>query len=397
MEPQTANRGRLGSGLYMANSRALRPWTWVATACLCFCGSGRAEDTNTFEIPDDAFHIPLWEPSFNVRAGFGYKDNVLLSGTNPEDSPFWTAGGDVMLFRLPTGGWWFHCFASADNVGYFDSSTEVDNEQVAVVATQLARDLGRDWRTGLGFNYLFQNQVFDVTATQTNQFTIGKVLGHNVTGRWFARKETKSWWAEAEANLTRQWLDEPLDHFWQTGPRVVAGHTYGREADVSLSYQWLHTVYDTRPQVDPEGYAVPDTELRFQTHAVELAWRHAWDQRRQWQTTAKAAFEANQDNGSGYFDYWLYRLAAQAKYRLPAWEFSAHARVGYYDYPVQTVSPADPALRHKTLLALGARAERSLAKHWKIFATYAYDRSLSNLDFDHYQANTASAGVNFDF
>ena len=46
---------------------------------------------------------------------------------------------------------------------------------------------------------------------------------------------------------------------------------------------------------------------------------------------------------------------------------------------MQTVSATDPALRQKTMIGASLRAEKHLGKSWKIFATYAYDRSLSNV------------------
>jgi len=368
----------------------------VAAALVVAVQTHSAEPSVEDLLAED-FKIPLWEESFNLRAGFGYKDNVLLSGTEPQGSAFWAAGGDVMIFRLPTRGWWFHLLVSADNTGYFDRSIGVDNEQVVVGAAQVARDLGRQWKTGIGLNYLFQNQVCDVTATETNRAEIGEVVGHNFTGRWFVRKKIQRWWAEAEVNLTRQLYESPLDDFWQTGPRLAVGRDYGRGSEVTLSYRWDHLSFDTRETVDTQGYANPGTDLRFQEHSVDLAWHHVWDRNRRWHTTARASLETNEDNGSGYFDFWRYRGALQAQYRARSWEASAHLRLALYDYPVQPVSPTDPELREKTLLTAGVRGQKTLAKRWKVYAQYSHDQSLSNLAFDDYSANTVSAGVDFQF
>lgn len=379
-----------------ANARIRAGGTGAIAAVLLAIPARSAEPAVDDLLAQD-FKIPLWEKSFNLRAGFGYKDNVLLSGTQPQGSGFWAAGGDVMLFRLPTRGWWFHLLVSADNTGYFERSTGVDNEQVVVGAVQVAKDLGRQWRTGIGVNYLFQNQVFDVTATETNRAEIGEVVGHNLTGRWFVRKKVQRWWAEAEVNLTRQLYEAPLDDFWQTGPHLAVGRDYGHGSDVTLSYRWDHLLFDTRETVDAQGYADPGTDLRFQAHTIDLIWRHVWDKNRRWQTTAKAGLETNEDNGSGYFDFWLYRAALQAKFLTRSWELSAQARLGWYDYPVQPVSPTDPELREKTLLSAGIRGQTALSKRWKVYAQYSRDQSLSNLAFDDYSANTVSAGVDVRF
>jgi hypothetical protein len=53
--------------------------------------------------------------------------------------------------------------------------------------------------------------------------------------------------------------------------------------------------------------------------------------------------------------------------------------------------------RHRTVLALGVHAEKDLGKAWKLYMNYSFDRSLSNEEFDEYQVNTVSGGVEFRF
>jgi hypothetical protein len=345
----------------------------------------------------DDFKIPFWYKDFTLRSGFGYKDNVLLSSVNPEGSAFWTAGADVLVYRLPTQSWEFSAFCSFDNVGYFNKSTGVQDEQTAAAMGQVRKVLGNGWKTGIGASYLFQHQVFDVSATQTTQYTNTEVLGHNLTGRSFVRKDFKPYWVEAELSLTRQWLAEPLDGFLQAGPRVTLGRTYGHDSDLSLSYQWFYVAFDSRGQVTTTGIAEPDTLLRFQVQTVELTWRHVWDGKRRWQTLTKLGLDVNQDNGSGYFDYRQYRFAQQVKYKAGTWELSAQARAGYFDFLSQPLSTTDLEVRKKTLLTASLRADKRLGKGWRIFASYAYDRSLSNLNSDQYLANTISAGLELRF
>jgi hypothetical protein len=358
-------------------------------------GASGAEAPSLSSLDD--FKIPLWYEDINVRAGFGYKDNVTLSSVNPQGSAFWTAGGDILVYRLPSGGWQLSGFASFDNVGYFDTSSGVNDEQTAVAMAQATKDLGQGWKMGLGASYTFQHQVFDVSATQTNQYTNTEVLGNSVVGRWFVRKDFKPYWVEADLSLMRQWLATPLDSFWQTGPQLTIGRSVGPGSDVTLSYQWLWVGFDTREQITAAGEAEPGTLLRFQTQIAELAWHQVWDERSHWHTVTRLGLDLNQDNGSGYFNFWEYRVAEQVKYKGKTWEISALGRADFYDFTVQTVSDTDPARRQKNLLSAGLRAEKHLGKSWKVFAAYAYDRSLSNLSSDRYQANTTSVGVEYRF
>jgi hypothetical protein len=137
--------------------------------------------------------------------------------------------------------------------------------------------------------------------------------------------------------------------------------------------------------------------LALATQVAELAFTQTWDEKRRWQTVTAASFEAARDNGSGFFDYDQYRFSQRVRYRDEAWEITAQARFSSFAYSTQTVGPADPALRCKTLISVSLRAERKLTKHLIVHAGYGWERSLSNLDFDDYQASTATAGLGLTF
>ena len=92
-------------------------------------------------LAEEDWEIPLWDYSVDLQGGFGYKDNVLLSHTDVQGSAFWMSGFETMIFRLPTRGWQFYFYAEASDVRYFDFP-EVGDEQVALAAAQLSKDLG---------------------------------------------------------------------------------------------------------------------------------------------------------------------------------------------------------------------------------------------------------------
>ena len=86
---------------------------------------------------------------------------------------------------------------------YFDAPT-VDDEQLALAATQLKKDFGHEWTSLVALNYVYQNQVYDYSATYPNQSSVGQILGHTLMPRWSARKELDAFWFEAEIKATRQ-------------------------------------------------------------------------------------------------------------------------------------------------------------------------------------------------
>jgi hypothetical protein len=347
--------------------------------------------TNTplLELPD--LKIRLWQGEVQVRGAMGYKDNVTLSSTDPQGSAFWQSGVEALAFRLPAGGWQFSGFLDVTDIRYFDAPS-VENEQQVVAVAELAR-LGHDWKSALGLSYLFQNQVFDVSANYyTNTTSVGQIVGHTLTPRWSVRKELRPFWVETEFSATRQIFEEPLDSYWQLGPRLTVGHSVGRRTELSLAYQWSWLDYDSREQVDAAGMSLTNTSLALQTHLIELAWTQTWDEKLRWRTTTRAGFEAVLDNGPGFFDYYSYRLTQELRYRTGKWEAKGRVRLSCHDYLTQPVSADDPDMRRKTLLVIGLQADRRLAKYLKCFASYTWERSLSNLAFDDYQANVVIGG-----
>jgi hypothetical protein len=351
--------------------------------------SSSAQSTNLLEAD---FKIPLWYDVLSFRGSGGYKDNVLLSETNTIGSPFASCGGGLMVYRLPTSGWLFNFLASADYTRYFSSAVSTSDE-TAAAAAQATRNLGNGFSSGFGLNYLFQHQVLDLTALATNG--VGEVIGHNFTGRWFARKDFKTGWIEADTSGTRQLLAAPLDGFWQFGPKIVLGRHLSPASDLTLSYQWNYVMFDARQDVTAQGSALPGTSLRMENQVAELAWSRSWDAKARWNTSVSAGFESSQDNGSGYFNYYLYRVAPKFEYRAATWKISALCRLGAYEYPVETTSPSSSTLLGRSYLSAALHAEKNLSKKLKLFADYLYDSSYSNVDTLRYGANTASLGLSW--
>jgi hypothetical protein len=374
-------------------------WHWrrksAATAFfLLLCGNWQGVGAEEkLELPED---FPLWQPSVSLHAGVGYKDNVTLSSFEPQGSGFETLNAEAMLFRLPWNNWEFAGFATATDTRYFDQSTGVDTEQNASASAQLGWFPGKNWKTSATAQYIFINQVMDVSETYGTPVR-QQVFGQGVTGKATVRKDFRPWWTELELSLSRYFFREPLDDYWQSGPQLSLGRYYGHQSEVSLSYQITPLLYDTREQVDSLGLPIPDSHLRFLPQSVELAWRHNWDEQRLWRSTTRLVFSLNQDNDSGYFDYTEYRLVEELRFRPASWEFTLRTGVAYYDSPNQIIIPTAPPGYHRTLLDIGLKAERSLSRHWKVYAAYDFARSFSNSATEDYQSNTGSAGVEFTF
>jgi hypothetical protein len=339
--------------------------------------------------------IPLWFKTFNLRAGFGYKDNVLLSQSGEKQSAFWTTGLDLLLWRLPTHGWQFNFLLSGDDFRYV-RAVGVENEQLLIAQAQLTKSFEPDLKLTIPVQYIYLNQVFDVSATERVK-SIGKVLGHSIALRPTLRKELGRYWVEGEGSVLRQYFVRPLDDYWQIGPKLSVGRQLDDKSSLVLDHEIHWLLYDHRRQTDLRGTDLAGTSLQLQTQVIELVYNRRWDKADQLSSATKLAFELSDDQGPGFYDYQLYRLSQQVGYRAKTWQITAQFKVGHYEYAHQRVSSIDPALRYKTGLTYDFRVEKNVTKSFKIFASFVHDRSISNLGFDRYGVSTTATGIDWQF
>jgi hypothetical protein len=207
----------------------------------------------------------------------------------------------------------------------------------------------------------------------------------------------RDYWSEFEFIVNRQNYIAPLDDFWEGGPILTVGRLYGYKSEAAISLLANKRFYDTRTVVTSAGVRLPGPALEFFQPEAQLSLRHYWDKARAWRTTTRLSYQKNDDNGSGYFDYHRYRVGQEILYRTKKWEARVQARVGYYDFPVQTVSILEPALRHKTDVLVNVGGEATIWRELKMFVDYEYEQSLSNELLDEYTANTIFAGLDWEF
>lgn len=343
-----------------------------------------------------ATNFAVWDQSVNVRAGAGYKDNVLFGASNPEGSGFETVGLDVMLLRLSTSGTSFNCFLSGDDTRYFQAR-DVDKEQSFITQAELKTDFGVDWKGAFAVQYFYQNQVLDASVTDTNRSTV-KARGHNLSAHPSLRRQlAANYWLALELAVQRQWFAAPLENYWQGGPKLTLGRDLARQSSLALSYSLNRRAYDDFEEVALDRTPIPGTSVAFWVHEAELAWHQHWDEQRHWRSSTRLIYGRNEDNGAGFFNYQNYRLVQQLRYQCKPWQLEGRVAISRYNFDRQTVSDADLSKRRKTGVTFSVRGERQILKSVKVFADYEYERSLSNLGFDNYQVNQVTAGVDWEF
>jgi hypothetical protein len=356
------------------------------------------------EVEDLMRGIRIWEKSINLRIAGGYKDNVFpTSPIERQSSPLLLSALDLMVWRLPLDGTHFTFFGSFEDTRYF-SVEQVGGEQLAVGFAQVQREFSGDWKAGLSLQYQYLDQVIDLIEhevldpAERQEFSELSFLGHRMAARPSLRWDfSRPYWAELQLGITRQYLKWPFDDYWEHGPKVMLGRDFGKQGEVSLSFEYLYRPHDERVQATREGMRIPGQSLAMHLQRYEAAWRQSWDTNRHWRTTTRLLFEINEDNGSGFYDFRRWQLVQELRYAARQWEVRTQARLAYTDYPVQTVSASDFSSRRRTSLRANLRAERKVGRAVKIFAEYEHDRSTSRLVFDHYKVNTVFSGIDWEF
>jgi hypothetical protein len=348
------------------------------------------------DIPEDLKLPSLWVKSIDPRLWAGYKDNVLLSAYNVMGSPFVAGGLDLTFYRLPVNGWEYLFLTSAEYVRYF-SASKVDQEATAIVQAQATKTFAEHWKTGISAEYVYFNEVVDSSAFP-EVLTSMPVQGHSFTVRpSMGRDFGTGYRLELELPTTRQLFEEFIDDYWEVGPKLTFAREYGHKSEFNMSYQFGDRLHDTREARDAAGVLVSGRELEFYEHELSFIWRHKWDAARHWRTLTKLALQRNEDNGGGYYDYWRPLISEQLRYEAMTWAVRAEARISYYGYDHQPIAELGSAVRQKTYLRFNVRGEKTLTKSMRVFAQFEHDQALSNLKIDRYDANTFSAGLDWQF
>lgn len=369
-------------------------WNWRTLAALAggfVCAATAREE----EVPDLLPPLPLWEHVASLSPRVGYKDNVSLAHTAPEESLFVGAGLELVLLRPLGEAAQFEFVGAAEDRRYL-SAESVEKEQTVLALAQAKRIWEPSWQGTWGLEYLYQDQILDVSITETNLAAV-RVRGHTIAARPALRHDLGPAWAEAQGNVQRQFFQAPLDDFWEAAYRFVWGLPYGNKSEFTISYEFGRRWYDEDQLRTELGVPIPGTRRELRLQELRLTLRHQWDSAQRWRTTTRLSGRLNEDSGSGYFDYARGQILQQIRYRGGKWELHAEARLGRYEYALQTVSAIDPSLRKRDELMLGFRCERKLTKSLKLFGDYSYERTLSSRTIEEYEVNTVSGGLNWEF
>jgi hypothetical protein len=366
--------------------------------------AGVAQDTSTNglelipERPSLWSESFLWDKDITLRAGVGYKDNVLLSPTLPQGSGFFASGLDLTVFRLPFNGVGFNFAVSAEDTRYWRDVAGVHGEDLLLASAQVEKYLPKQWRVGLEFNDIYTDQVA-LSLIETGGVSAVVANGNTLGARPFVRRDLgTNWWIRLGFPVEHEWWQAPLDDLWKYGTRITLAHSYGHGSQVALTCGAAYIAHETWLATDAEGFPIPGKKLALWQQTTDLKWETPLDTAQHWRSIARLGFHYEQDNGGGFYNYFLYSLAEELGFTTRNWEIRGIAGISYYDFPVQPAGPAGPApTLYITTVNLTLRAERRLYKALKLYGAYTYERALSDQADSRYAANIVSTGMSWEF
>ena len=124
---------------------------------------------------------------------------------NPQGRTFVGTGVEAFLLRLAGDGTQFYFFLSGENM-QFVNRDPVSSEQTLIAVTQWKKEFLAPWQMAITGQYLYQDQVVDVSTTQ-NDLQTAKVHGNGLTLRSSVRRDFENQnWVELEMAGTEQYL-----------------------------------------------------------------------------------------------------------------------------------------------------------------------------------------------
>lgn len=347
-----------------------------------------------------AFVLPVqsqWSMSATAEASYGYKDNLLLSGSARERSAFARGSLSFLLLRATTGRYDASLFAQVDGSHYF-SGTTVDHDAKAWTQTEFGYRFGDVLKVSLPLTGYYSDQVFDVSDTEVERLVAKLKVTGAMAGplvRWTLHP---AWWLEAQAvGETKRYADHSNDGGVGEGALRLGWKPGGRvELRFAALQRWRD--YDHRARYTAAGRELAGTQLKIAEREYQLRGDITWDAAGRWRTLTRAGVMDYRDNGSGYFNFREYRAGHELEWKGDAWSARLGGEVKRIDFQVQTVGfGIAPPPRVKDEFRAELHVERKLGRSWTAIAEYTWERSRSNDAIASYVANEGLLGLRWSW
>lgn len=340
---------------------------------------------------------PKWGVSTALNASYGYKDNLLLSFADREQSAFARGSVELLLLRVPDGAFEYSFFGQADRTRYFSAQT-VDHDAKVWVRMEPGYRLSESLKLSLPVTGYYYDEVFDVSDTQVERLVAELKAKGLLAGPVLRWDLTSAWWMEAQATGQRERYDDGANDARIGEGALRVGWSRGERLELRLTGAERWRDFDRRNQYSSSGVEQPRTALKIAEREAEARMDLRGGPDRRWRSITRASVLHYADNGSGYFNYREKKMAQEIEWRREPWFVRAGASAGRLDFEVQRVGLGiDPPARLKDKFSADLHVERALDVHWTIFAGYSWERSRSNDRLASYTVNEGLLGVRWSW
>lgn len=356
--------------------------------------------------PDLEWEIPVWTTTVSLRGSGGWRDNVLLSGTNAQETPFVGYGFEAFVLRMPIDAHRWTLFVGGEERRYLrtiDSGIPgqpVDGDAWLSTYAEYRHSGDSGWSPGLVGQHLYANQVFDASTLADGLGSV-RTKVHALTAhpslRWTRGRGFR---AEVGYGWQRQNFDAPLDGFWQTGPRGVVAWDYADQSSVEATVRYEDRPYDSRPAANLLGIPEPGMVAKFTQLNADLAWKHQWSDKPRLRSTIRLFQLVNRDQAVGFYDFDRWGAAGTLRWEGDRWGALVGARWSHWTYPRQFISPAPEDLfkyRDNQDYEANLRLTRKFGRHATVFAEFLWERQDSNVPLFTYDSRTLTGGLEWEF
>jgi len=339
-----------------------------------------------------------WERTLTVRAGTGYRDNILLSPFAPLGRMFLQTEVEAFVWRLPSGPWEGVGFLSGDVLRYLAAPAETGGEQHWFGHGEIRWSPREVVKLSLAADLYFEDRVMDLSETEAAREVVpARTRGAMLTAS--GRVDLPAGFAVVPAVQVHRsdFRDFPGDY---DEVKSSARLEWKKGDDVTISAGGFERSrgYADRPQFTAGGRALPGTRLHFQQRGGEIKYVETWSAQGRWKLSLGGSALENRDRASGFFNYREKRGTLEVAWEAEPWRISVAGDAKRRDYLVQTAGIGiSPPRRIEDDFEASGRIERKFATKWTVYLDEHWERSRSNeLDFN-YRANTSTIGVQYGY
>jgi len=338
---------------------------------------------------------PAWVWGATVRLSAEWRDNVLLSPVSSTARALGRAQLESYLWRRPAGAWEWLGFLNGDVARLVERLPELAGEQEWFGHLEGRWTPRPGWKAVLTAQAYFQDQVLDLSATETERFVARMRVKGGRAGADLTVPLRGAWALVAGSRAHRSDYVEFAEDFTEGEGsaalrwRVQRGEE--RALETTLGWTERRRTHPDRNQYTAGGRPLPGTRLRFRIEEARLETKVV---RGAWSGGVVLTTLLNRDLASGYFDYAERGVRLTLERATPRWRVTAEAGGTQSRYDVQTVGIGfDPPLRRRDYRELCLRVERVLNPRWTLFADAGEERSRENEAGGTYRARMLALGV----